>query len=494
MAEAPPTPPNHPTHRVSLSPGRINHIVSTLYPNHTANITPAQRGTSYNNRIYYLDISPSPTSTTDPTPVAPSSSSLQAVLKVSGHFFDHKKIQNEVASLLLLLRHCPEVPVPTVFAWSDDGRTISTYAGSVADTSYIDPISEVDGVARTKRRSQGWILFSRLAGRMLVNADLDGPSGSAILRQLAAYNHAWRSKIPHLPMFGNIRQRTPAETARSPDHPPATSAMDEVYTIGGFLLAYRYDPSPITTKLDYYTYHLKDQVHRVMTSRAYDDVRCYLVPIIADFIDRDLPRLSCVEDDDGQAKAVFSHMDFAPRNVLVDAEEGVALKVTGMVDWEFAAFLPEMDEYTQAEVRQEDDWEKRHWRRMMKEVGKLGGSSPPLADLGSILDPGPESAQVFDELEWKEICMLWRLIDNVAPWYVMEGSQTHEELAKELDRAGKVVKDCIKELQSLIKKGKERSRENERMRETRGDTVPLEEWDERLRRRQNNEDPTDGIS
>jgi hypothetical protein len=413
---------------------RIQHIISTLYPNHTANVTEAPRGSSYNNRIYYVDIIAS-----QPAAVGSTQSILSTVLKVSGHFFNHTKIQNEVISLVLLARHCSNVPAPLPLAWSEDGRTITTFEGSQPDTSSF-----------ISSKPSSWILLPRLPGRTLITADLNSPSGHSILSQLASFMYTWRTQIPALPMFGNLR---PA-TAQSPSpQPPPTiptpPALHENYTVGGFLLAHHYDPFPITSLYKYYEYHIRDQLSRVMTSTCYDDVRCDIVPFVAEFLEFDLWALQCVQsqspNNSGGAKAIFSHMDFAPRNILVDDDENGGLKVTGVLDWEFAAYVPECDEAINTYVRQRGDWGERHFRMLMKELGKLGCRVPPIN--------GVDAEYTFDKRVWKEVSLLWRMIDAIAPWNVMEQKYTKDELDRELGKAGRVVVECVNELRRLKQKG-----------------------------------------
>ena len=427
MSDEASTPPHHPTYNVHLAPERISHIVSTIYPDHTATAAETPRGTSYNNRIYFLDIIPNP-STSAPEPGKP----LKAVLKLSGHFFNEIKVQNEVGALLLLARHCPCVPAPLVLAWSENGRTISTQHKTIPDISQVEA-----------ERTNGWILMTHLPGRILTTADLDSPSGPRILHQIAQSNVSWRTVMPTVPMFGNIRQRSHEEGRLVIVRPYEPSPFNQGYTVGGFLLCHRYDPKPILTASDYYTYMLKDQVHRVMTSKQFDTVRCDIVPLIAEFVDTDLPHMSCLQQTCGPIlQGVFSHMDLAPRNILVQDDEQGGLNVTGIIDFEFAAFLPPMDEFVNAYVRQDDDWEERHYRLLLQDMAALGCEVPPL-------EGGISDQKSFGKQEWKETCVLWRLIDNIAPWYVMDGNMGRKELQEELEKAGKIVRNCIRELQKL---------------------------------------------
>lgn len=66
---------------------------------------------------------------------------------------------------------------------------------------------------------------------------------------------------------------------------------------------------------------------------------------------------------EGSYRIVFSHGDFAPRNVLIDRKTH---KVAAIVDWEFAGWMPEYWETTRAHDSNliEQDW----WRRFSDRV------------------------------------------------------------------------------------------------------------------------------
>ncbi|RMZ76945.1 hypothetical protein DV737_g4593, partial [Chaetothyriales sp. CBS 132003] len=393
------TPRHDPAYGVHLSSTRINYIVSSLYPNYSAKVTEAPRGFSVSNRIYFLEIAPNPTPSSLETYTP-----FHAVLKVCGQFFNHTKIQNEVAALFLLARYCPSVPVPQIIAWSEDGVTISTFNQPIPDSSAIGD-----------ERPRPWILVTLPPGRPLTTADLDSAAGPAIIAQIAEHNASWRRSIPSVPMFGNVRFRT-AST------PPNSLPLHEALNIEGFLLCHRPVQGPITTMLDYYMYMLKDQIHKVMSSRPYDDVRCDLVPLVAEFIERDLLYLSCVRPNSQEdVSPVFSNVDLSPRNIFVADGPNGRVIVTGIANFEFAAFLPEIDEFANEFIRREGDWAERHYTMLMDELARLGCRVPPVDGLS------PDVDNKFSEQEWAEACLLWKLIDNVAPWYVMDGNPDNAE-------------------------------------------------------------------
>ncbi|RMD43538.1 hypothetical protein DV735_g1534, partial [Chaetothyriales sp. CBS 134920] len=402
-----------------VSPARINYIVSSLYPNYSANVTDPPRGFSIGSPIYSLEIAPNPS----PPSFSGTVKAFHAMLKVCGRAFNHTKIQNEVAALFLLARYCPSVPVPQVIAWSEDGVTISTFHQPIPDSS---------GLADEKPRP--WILVSQPPGRPLKTADLDSVAGPAILAQVAQHNAAWRRYIPSLPVFGNVR-------FRSSSSPPNALPPHETLNIDGFLLCHRPVPGPVTTTLDYYMAMLKDQIHKVMSSRPYDDVRCDLVPLVAEFIERDLLYLSCVRPSNREEiSPIFSNLELSPRNILVDYGPSGQVTVTGIVNFEFAAFLPEIDEFANEFIRREGDWQERHYTILMDELGRLGVRVPPLPGLSREVD------NKFSDQEWAEACLLWKLIDNVAPSYIVDGNPDNPKL---VNRASIVVRDCIDRLQRM---------------------------------------------
>ncbi|RMZ80243.1 hypothetical protein DV738_g2754, partial [Chaetothyriales sp. CBS 135597] len=409
------TPRHDPAY---VSPARINYIVSSLFPNYSAKVTDPARGFSVGSRIYSLEIAPNQT----PASSSGTNKTLNAVLKVCGRTFNHTKIQNEVAALFLLGRYCPSVPAPQVIAWSEDGVTISTFNKPIPDSSALGD-----------EKPRPWILVTQPPGRPLKTADLDSAAGPAIIAQIAQHNASWRRSIPSLPVFGNIR-------FRSSSIPPNSLPPHETLSIDGFLLCHRPVPGPITTTLDYYMCMLKDQIHKVMSSRPYDDVRCDLVPLVAEFIERDLIYLSCVRPNNREEISPIFSAELSPRNILIDYGPSGRVTVTGITNFEFAAFLPEIDEFANEFIRREGDWQERHYTMLMEELGRLGCKVPPLAGLSR------EVENKFSDQEWTEACLLWKLIDSVAPAYVVDGNPDNPKL---VNRASRLVRECIDRLQRM---------------------------------------------
>ena len=85
----------------------------------------------------------------------------------------------------------------------------------------------------------------------------------------------------------------------------------------------------------------------------------------------------------------FTHYDFSPRNILVS--EGSPPLVTSVLDFEFAGFFPNEDQFTNNAIANNQDWPDAAYRVFLEEVEKLGERTP-LRDI--------------DQESWKEACRL----------------------------------------------------------------------------------------
>ena len=144
----------------------IGTVIAAIFPGGiVVDVTQLASDKSYNNRIYDIDVQ-----TAKPSPGA-TNGVRNFALKVIGHYFDHRKVENEVACLRILSTYCPVIPVPDVIAWSNSGQYLETVDGQT-----IQPVTH--GFFS----KQGWILMSRLSGRTLSVADLDSEGGNDLLR------------------------------------------------------------------------------------------------------------------------------------------------------------------------------------------------------------------------------------------------------------------------------------------------------------------------
>jgi hypothetical protein len=203
------TPPHHPTYNVRFSPETIKGILTIACPvQRVLNIETLPSGKSFNNRLYFVDVGLKDRDAPDERSSSDSGDSVQKqsmVLKVSGQFFGPDKVQNEISCLLLLEKHRPDVPVPRIVAWSEDGLTIRCYASAglfpPMSVSVQDPSSR-PGIDIGGR---GWVLMTRRPGRLIRVEDLQGPHSASLMRQLARYAAQWRQKMPRPDRIGNVK-------------------------------------------------------------------------------------------------------------------------------------------------------------------------------------------------------------------------------------------------------------------------------------------------
>jgi len=71
----------------------------------------------------------------------------------------------------------------------------------------------------------------------------------------------------------------------------------------------------------------------------------------------------------------------------------------------------------------------------MREMGKLGQRVPPT--------PGVEQGKCFGDVEWRQACLIAKVIDRIAPWDIMEGKFEDDELKWKLDEAARTVNEGL---------------------------------------------------
>ena len=326
------------------------------------------------------------------------------VLKVCGHYFDHRKVENELASLLLLRKYCPDIPVPKVFAWSYDGKSIETLDG--------DPTNSA-GLEGNPMLKHPWILMNRLLGRSMANQDLDGPHRMQIVGQIARYVNMWRTQVPSNSYFGNLRLVDSNKSLEAADG-FFSLTHGKAFFLGDLLLCNYPQADAITSPLDYYTRHARDQAKRLMENHVFAGFRDQISPVVEDLLST-LPRIPVIQV---RKPARFTHYDLSPRNILVS--ENDSSQVTGLLDFEFAGFFPEEEEFVNAQVRQSDDWRKEGWKELMIALSSLGQKVPPTKGLSK--------EHCINEQDWKQLEALAQIIDSIAPWDIQEGVASDQGL------------------------------------------------------------------
>ena len=74
----------------------------------------------------------------------------------------------------------------------------------------------------------------------------------------------------------------------------------------------------------------------------------------------------------------------------------------------------------------------------MREMARLGQKVAPVDGLGE--------GRYFDEKEWDQACTVVEVVGRIAPWEIIEGKYTEEELRKELDEAAETVRVGLEKL------------------------------------------------
>lgn len=416
------TPPNWPIYNVALDTNEIEQIVERAFPEAClASSRELPKGKSFNNRIYFLQLESD----------GESQQPKEAVLKVIGRFFDARKVHNEVASLLLLARYCPEVPVPRLLAWSDDGRQITAIQNGVFAV-LSDP--NVDQIPLSTKQHP-WIMMSKVPGRLLNEDDLAGEHSESIADQLADILRSWRENIPSRQEIGNIKLQSAGFTSSHALHGLDTLVSDP-------LLLQTPAEYPLTTLQQYYDHVLADQIYKLETNEMFAYLCQLIVRKLQAFRTDVFPRLPCFTQPALSMPGtdfVFTHQDFSPRNILVSDDETRAdlpPSITAILDFEFSGFFPPEEEYLTSLGRQSDDWPKPFMNILLRKLRSKGVAVPNTDGHSN---------------SFETLLQVVKLIEHTAPWWLEDGHVTGTELQVKLDRAREVIEYNMKKLTASIR-------------------------------------------
>ncbi|EXJ83738.1 hypothetical protein A1O1_07364 [Capronia coronata CBS 617.96] len=470
MARA--TPRSNPNYDVHFSDSTIKTIFRRSLPVVKAehvSIEQIPSGKSFNNRIYFINLN-EPTTLSRPKWTATRTDATQSVgvdeaasfvLKVAGSSFGPSKPQNEVACLLLLERYCPSVPAPRVVAWSDDGSRIRTPLdprGSRARSPSwvlrtLTRVSRQNGESKygeMETKGRGWILMTRVPGRIISMEDLTGVHGNTIMTQMAELVATWRKQMPPARAIGNLRLM-----GRTLVPPPSATLYDrailpglDVYVDG--LIANESPTTPLNTSLKYFTHKLKAELRRLKTGELYEYNKEPVSKVVQRFIKEALPRLSMF--DHGPETFVFTHYDLSPRNVLVSATTS-GVEVTAVVDLEFAGFFPLPEEFANTVENNQQEWPPHAYEVFLSTLKRLEALPEALSQ--SLLSPslGGTADIAFGGPEFHQAVLLARIVGNTAPWWVkQESGLSDEELKRELTMARESVEKAVEKLEGMAGK------------------------------------------
>jgi hypothetical protein len=363
-------------------------------------------GKSFNNRIYFIDVSQQDRHAAEgrDADVTETTQKQSLVLKVSGQFFGPDKVQNEISCLMLLERHCPDVPVPRVIAWSEDGLEIRRLRQSTATGKHKPvPVHESPHPTGSETGGRGWVLMTRRPGRLIGAEDLQSPQGASVMQQLAGYTAQWRQRMPKADRIGNIKQVPDVAGVQGDDIYQSFEDHSLKFTIEGLLFCHYVPPGAITCSLDYYRIKLEDQLTKLETEDVFSVARHQVSPHVRESVRSSLPGLSLFSRDKSTAFA-FTHYDFSPRNILISGSSPPV--VTGILDFEFAGFFPNEEEFTNNAIANADDWPEPAYRVFLEELERLGVKTP---------------LRGIDQKSWVDAYGLVHIMGDVAPWYLREG-------------------------------------------------------------------------
>ena len=344
------------------------------------------------------------------------------MLKVNGRFFGPAKIQNEVACLCILQESSFDVPSPRVVAWSDDGRKISRISPERKVVEIAQNIGDIDVATK-----HGWILMTKMNGDPISVDKLHQEDLRRLGTQLADIVSSWRQHSLTSDCCGNISIINEDQASATPfkitPSPLSTLSMAIGTSILGSDLVFS---SPVSDFYGCFRLKLERRLEKLNTTDPLNANR-HLVLHIRNFIDKTLPHLRMFKHsyEGKQDNFVFTHYDLSPRNVLVG---GNPLRITGIVDFEFAGFFHEMDEFLNDANNNANDWPSSFYDVYLSRLEMLGVATP---------------RQGFEEKTWQQANQLTRLEEHIAPWWLEGGGFDPEELNRELRKAEKEVVDAL---------------------------------------------------
>ncbi|KAJ6781474.1 hypothetical protein PWT90_02678 [Aphanocladium album] len=419
----PQTPPNEPRYNVHVAPSTIQQLIHDAFPGIVlASYSEPETNKGYNNRIYFLKVRRRGQSSifahTD-------ENERELVLKVNGRFFFADKVQNEVGCIQILQQHCPDIPTPTVFAWSEDGRDVT-----LSNPSQLEKKHVALTISDTDKQHGGWILMTRMPGRPLSTCEFDDATRMDIMRQLAAITASWRTNLPAQKYIGNIQFRRTIHDSE-PDFTISKNSgpQPQDLVVRGILVDALRITTPIDSVVQQYTLKLERKLEDLETSSFYVKNR-HLAPEIRRFVKDTLPHLGGIMPMPQQTSNafLFTHYDLSPRNILVT---GSPPKISGVVDFEFAGFFSPVEEFLNDAVGNEGDWPENLYNEYLADLERKGIATP---------------ASGISKSTWNTAYCLERVADNVAPWW-LPGPYSGADLADRFAKCAAELEDNLEKLQ-----------------------------------------------
>jgi hypothetical protein len=394
----PKTPPHQPNAGVTMSEAEMETIVELVFPqSKLTKVAVVPTSDSFNNRIYFLHLLQS------------NGIKDEVVLKLNGRFFGPSKVQNEVGCLRQLEKHCPHIPSPRVFAWSENGESATLTTPSASGQVSIGGSHKNEG-----NTHGGWIMTSKVPGTTVAVSELDDGACRDLGRQMAEIVSNWRHNVPAQPLCGNIKLRPQDETEEQ-----GCANRDPI--VQGIVMDDLEPSEPLQSVNAYQTCRLTRKMDELASKDTYAPNR-HLLPILQGFVQNDLPNMQLAMPlaQNQAGLFVFTHYDLAPRNILVS---GQPPKITGIVDFEFSGFFHPMEEFLNDCIDNRADWPATLYTAYQERLEENGIATP----IGSM-----------DRAIWNRNYWLETVVNYVAPWW-LPGKHEGEGLVKELKKAEAVV-------------------------------------------------------
>ena len=460
------TPRANPNYDIYFSDEKIKSVVERCLANVKKDhmtIEHLPSGKSFNNRIYFINLN-EPFLNTRPewkpeefqVEVAKSSTQIQSsflVLKIAGHPFGRNKVQNEAACLLLLEKYCPSIPCPRLVAWSDDGKKVRTpefprgFREAEVKNVPVLAIQAEDGViienVRKDTEGQGWMLLTREPGEPISDEDLSGKAGDELMRQIAVHVATWRKDMPAAKAVGNLR------IVGSGSQPGPAAALYDKSIVPGYdvhidgLITNASPQSPLGSAEKYAAFSLKSSLKKLKEGKLYGETSDEVYDIVKRFLDNSLSKLPMFRI--AFEPMFFTHDDLSTRNVLAVPHGNGGVKVSSIIDFEFAGFFPKDEEFANCLQNDNLEWPLKKYASFLDELKQrdalpeaLAAKIPAVSALGNASDMALE----FGISEFHQATLLLRMCINAAPWWIKEEKVFTEEelLAEQVAAKGRVEK------------------------------------------------------
>ncbi|KAJ3497437.1 hypothetical protein NLG97_g1905 [Lecanicillium saksenae] len=418
----PQTPPHEPRYNVRFAQTTLEQLIRDAFPGiELVSWYELETNKGYNNRIYFLKVRRIDQSSVF---LNTDENERELVLKVNGRFFFADKVQNEVGCIQILQQHCPEIPTPTVFAWSENGGDVTLANPSQLERKQLSlTISDAD------RQHGGWILMNRMPGQPLSTCEFDEATKMDIMRQLAGIAANWRTNVPAQKHIGNMQFHRPIHNSES-DFTISNNSGPEPQNlvVRGILVDELRLTTPIASVVQQYTLKLEQKLKELESADSYVQNRQHAAGTRR-FIEETLPHLDVMMSTSQQpsSKFVFTHYDLSPRNILV---AGSPPKISGVVDFEFAGFFSPVEEFLNDAVGNEGDWPENLYNEYLAELERKHIATP---------------ASGISKATWDTAYCLERVVENVAPWW-LPGPYTGADLAQRFAKSTAELEENIEKL------------------------------------------------